>query len=32
MCGSVLVGTVFVWGKCNVGVCVVVFLVRLVAQ
>jgi hypothetical protein len=27
-----LVGTVFVWAKCNVEVCLVVFLVRLVAQ
>jgi hypothetical protein len=32
MCGSVLVGTVFVWANCKVEVCVVVFLVHLVAQ
>ena len=30
--GSLLVGTVFVWAKLNVHVCLVVFLVHLVAQ
>jgi hypothetical protein len=32
MCGSVLVGKVFVWAKCKVEVSVVVFLVYLVVQ
>jgi hypothetical protein len=30
--GSLLVVTVFVWAKLNVEVCLVVFLVRLMAQ
>jgi hypothetical protein len=30
--GSLLVVTVFVWAKLNIEVCLVVFLVRLVAQ
>jgi hypothetical protein len=32
LCGSLLVVTVFVWAKLNVEVCLVVFLVCLVAQ
>jgi len=32
LCGSLLVETIFVWAKPNVGVCLVVFLVCLVAQ
>jgi hypothetical protein len=30
--GSLLVVTVFVWAKLNIEVCLVVFLVHLVAQ
>ena len=32
LCGSLLVGMINVWAKINVEVCLVVFLVRLVAQ
>jgi len=32
LCGSLLVVTVFVWAKLNLEVCLVVFLVPLVAQ
>ena len=32
MVGSLLVGTMFVWAKLNIEVCVVVFLVCLEAQ
>jgi hypothetical protein len=32
LCGSVLVGMVFVWANFKVEVCLVVFLVHLVAQ
>jgi hypothetical protein len=32
LCGRLLVGMMFVWAKVNVEVCLVVFLVRIVAQ
>jgi hypothetical protein len=32
LCGSLLVGMVFAWARCDVEGCVVVFVVRLVAQ
>jgi len=32
LCCSLLVETIFVWAKFNVDVCLVVFLVRLVAE